>query len=455
MKLLPAIACLLIATAVALVFIADRNDGSPSSAPAPIRVNRERPSLSASSTAKFIKSLRYLGNAERQDRIRALSDIDLQRLTRAMIAEYLSAVDDTARRSSVPLLTLLAMECGRRDIDGFFAEINKRCEQESSIDFNFKLRLRSAAVAGLAEEDPQRAKAIQIHDRDACFPLPVTILAAREAVIRSLAKIDPEAAWLAVSADLEKGQFLPIQGLLAEIKDPALRATILDHISKLTANSQTNDDPFTHNIIFAILTHPDNRDALRFSTALGLAEHDPDAAWKWIKDQHFKARVLKDPPIKAPPLTDDEAAHIKDLTLIGRHFDSRSREFLREWAVRQPGQAMAFLDRHADDLSNPEQMHLAYGLLYRDPVSAINALPAFTDPAERLDWFSRWIKTFPTHSNENAWPVLPYLNETLPRSQILTTLSENLGRLRLPPDLQAQALQIVRAAQQELDHPQN
>lgn len=443
MEPLPVIACLSIATAGAIVFKGSKSAETPLSRPSPpvsTRVkSRERPDQSASSPARSIKSACHLNHAGRQDRVRALSDSDLQSLTRATIAGYLSAADNPSRRAAVPLLTLLAMESGRRDIDGFFVEINELSYLESSFIGDFRFCLHSAAVAGLAAENPQRAVALQIPGDDLCFPSATTIFATKEAIIRAWARMDPDTAWQAVSAGLEEGESLPIQGLLAETKDPALRASILDWVSKAIAVRQPGDEPVTRNSIDAILNNPNrgNVDALKFSVALGLAEQDPDAAWLWIKG----------PPLK------DKVPTIGDFPAISRLFNSPSDRFLREWSVRQPEQALAFLNQHTDSLTIGEKTELASGLFNRDPLSALDALPTFTDPNERLGWLSTWIQRLPSTSNENTWPVLPYLNETLSRAQVLATVSENIDRLHLPSELETIALEAVRSAQEALGNP--
>ena len=196
------------------------------------------------------------GSQDRKSWAKSLSDEDLKRLTLEMIDAYQS---DDDHSKTTPWLASLAMEWGRRDIDGVTTEFEGLASLKLQIDgipnidipSGLFFSLRAAALAGLAEDDPSAAWSRLNDDRlpamtrtNSDFILPVTTPTktrplAAEAIFRSWAKMDAAAAWkeLSSSYDRDTSKLAPaIRGLLAETKSAELRNEIVDRWHRPQSN---------------------------------------------------------------------------------------------------------------------------------------------------------------------------------------------------------------------------
>jgi hypothetical protein len=408
-----------------------------------------------------------MGQVDRDNWVRSLSDSDLQRLTRGRITDYLATFpthdgrtnadfipslgdeespEQKLRRSLVPLLALCAMESGRRDIERFLVQIAEVLGPDSATNPGFGAALRGAAAVGLAADDPELAWKIQ-----AGAELPVL---ATEAIFRHWATRDPGAALDALATVPFRDLGPAARGLLAETTDAGMRGTILEWMESKTEVPAIDGVPSTtglvvenidtdgrhpggegkinRNNIDAILNSPNRFDPqqLRISVALGLAEQDPAAAWERVR------------PSATP---EDDVPVLGDIPLIGRLFHSTAMDFLRQWAARQPGQARDFFMENSDDFSGSESFALAQGLLPRDPAASLELLSRVADTETRHGLFGDLTAAIQQDHLSESWPLFPNLPEVLPADEVLTRLSRNLHLLDFPPADEARARQALDA----------
>jgi hypothetical protein len=413
----------------------------------------------------FLSRAREMGQADREDWVRSLSDSDLQRLTRGLITDYLATFpthdgrtnadfidwpeaeespEQKIRRSLVPLLALCAMESGRRDIQGFLVQVNELHDRVSATNPSFVAALRGAAAVGLAADDPELAWKIQ-----AGAELPVV---ATEAIFRHWATRDPGAALDALATVNFRDLGPAIRGLLAETPDAGMRGMILEWMESKTEVPAIDGVPSTtglvvdnidtdgrhrggegkinRNNIDAILNNPNRFDPqqLRISVALGLAEQDPAAAWERVR------------PSATP---EDDVPVLGDIPLIGRLFHSTAIDFLRQWAARQPGQARDFFMENSDHFNGSESFALAQSLLPRDPAASLELLSRVADTETRHGLFGDLTAAIQQDHLSESWPLLPSLPEVLPEDEVLARLSRNLHLLDFPPADEARARQAL------------
>lgn len=465
MKPLPLLACLLLGVAGVLLIRGTSEEREVPSIP-PLSKLRERGPRVAS-VHDLLSSGRELGQADRESWVRSLSDSDLQRLTRALITDYLATFPASEERtnadfihwlveeespehklrlSMVPLLALCAMESGRRDIEGFIVLITGLCGKDSTASPGFVATLRGAAAVGLAADHPEPAWKIQAEAE-----LPVV---ATEAIFRRWATRDPGVALETLATVPFRDLGAATRGLLAETSDAGMRATILEWIDAKTevpaisgvpsamglsveniitdGEHRSGGGKITRNNIDAILNDPNRFDPqqLRISVALGLAEQDPAAAWERIR------------PVDA---REDEVPLLGDIPVIGRLFHSTSTDFLRQWAARQPGQARDFFMENSDLFNGSESFALAQGLLPKDPAASLELLSRVGDLERRHGLFGDLTATIEQDHLSESWPLLPNLPEVLPADEALARLSRHLHLLGFPPADEARARQVLDA----------
>jgi hypothetical protein len=419
------------------------------------------------SVQDILSSARELGQADRESWVRSLSDSDLQRLTRALVTDYLATFpasggrtnsdfihwladeespEHKLRRSFVPLLALCAMESGRRDIDGFLVQINESCGKDSTSSPGFVAALRGAAAVGLAADDPELAWKIQAEAE-----LPVV---ATEAIFRRWVTRDPGEALDALATVPFRDLGPATRGLLAKTTDAGMRGRILEWIDVKTevpaiagvppstgrvveniitdGEHRGGEGKISRNNIDAILNNPNRFDPqqLRISVALGLAEQDPAAAWDRIRPSAAR---------------EDDVPLLGDIPIIGRLFHSTSMDFLRQWAARQPGQARDFFMENSDLFNGSESFALAQGLLPSDPAASLELLSRVADPESRHGLFGDLTAAIQDDHLSESWPLLPHLPEVLPADEVLARLSRNLHLLGFPADDEARARQVLDA----------
>jgi hypothetical protein len=465
LKPLPPLACLLLGVAGLLLVRGTSEKREVPATPTPSKSRERGPRVA--SVQDLLSSGRELGQADRESWVRSLSDSDLQRLTRALITDYLATfpasgertnadfihwlVDEESpehklRLSMVPLLALCAMESGRRDIEGFLVRINELCGKDSAANPGFVAALRGAASAGLAADDPGLAWKIQ-----AGAELPVV---ATEAIFRRWATKDPGAALDALATVPFRDLGPATRGLLAETTDAGMRGRILEWIDAKTAvpaiagvpsatgrvveniitdgEHRGGEGKISRNSIDAILNNPNRFDPqqLKISVALGLAEQDPAAAWERIRPAAAR---------------EDEVPLLGDIPVIGRLFHSTAMDFLRQWAARQPGKARDFYMENSDLFNGSESFALAQGLLPSDPAASLELLSRVADTERRRDLFGDLTAAIQRDHRSESWPLLPNLPEVLPVEEALARLSRNLHLLDLPPADEARARNALDA----------
>ena len=439
-KALPLVACSLLA--VAGVLLVRGKDDKPSASPgAPARIRERAPR--GTNVRDLIATSGRLGKDERKSWVSSLSDADLQRLTRAIIADYLAAnpnpdgrtnsdfirylvggksPEEELRDSMIPLLTLLAMESGRRDADAFLVDVTKICGGDASGNADFILSLRCAAAVGLAEVDAPRAWTFFAEAGDFISYHHANLPPATEAIFRKWAKTDPETAWKNVTNIPPVFLAPAVRGQLAETTDPVLRATILDWVgAKVRATESPaapGDQTINRNSIDAILNNPNRLDHSRTRTfaALGLAEQDPEAAWAWIRSN--------------TPAGDD----------------SLLAPFLWQWARRRPEDALGFWKQHAESLGLNHHSALASGLSLRDPIAALEVFSEpthFSNDDVRYVNFVGWVSSLSAIFPSQDWPLLSEAGEAVTPAESLTIISQNLHMLKLPPGSEAQAHHLI------------
>ncbi|MEM9235235.1 MAG: hypothetical protein AAGB14_00550 [Verrucomicrobiota bacterium] len=377
---------------------------------------------------------------------RSLSDERLRKLTLEMIEQV---VDEPTE--GIPWLTALAMEWGRRDIEGMLEGCSHPFEGgsfmgdiQSFTQFELLQSLHCAAAAGLAEDDPERAWRIfekqfgtGTRTNSDFILLPNRNMGqATEQIFHCWAAKDPVAAWSEISSGdpLQKPTKLPsaIHGLLAGTSDPELRQEILDWVGQQESDLATTVIPVTEpvvipgipvtpsnevthlstsidlggggkisrNSIDSILNNPNRSFAihgpsLSHSTAMGLAEHDPGEAIDWLMKSI------------GPPLVDGSVPALSDDPSMQEHFQRQGvSRFLSEWADENPADATRYLAKHPDALEDWHRERLADGLVRREPEAAIVALSGIDDNAQRLASFLHLLKgPLRQGRSSDPWPI--------------------------------------------------
>lgn len=395
---------------------------------------------------------------DRKSWAKAFNDKDLKRLTLELIDEHRIAANKT---NFIPALTALAMEWGRRDFDEMMLEcelrvLNKQFGYSSDPSALASLTesLRSAAAAGLAEDDPAEAwRRLNTRTNTDFILIPnENTDLANEVIFRSWAELDPETAWQSISYPNPSA----IRGLLAASQDPNLRRKILDwaenqislktipgipatpgaDISNIINLPHSGDQDITRNSIDSILNNPNrsartvSSDDLRVAVALGIAEHDPVEGFRIALGQQ-------------PPQSDDDIPILGYIPLIGRLFQTPASDFLEQLAQRHPEAIPAILENQDKAIRPLHYQSLAEGLIDYDPQIAMKMIGHIDNPTTRLGLLKNGILENLARRETAPWPMISNLPQSLPYDQLLQEISSSLVLLKLPPELDAKAREAI------------
>lgn len=448
---LPLIASLLIGLAVVLVAIrSQRNDDTPARSGTAKSSDRSAPPARDASSEELARFSRQLGASDRKTWVRGLNDSELERLTDSVIGDYFATSEQPERQALIPLLTLLAKEYGRRDIEGFYEKMAV-IEISSGQDIYSLQQLRRAALIGLASEEPQQAWSLYLEGEaeltnnprsSSYFIILPNLPAATESIIRAWAKKDAAAAWEAVSNSPSSLFAVAARGILAETRDQALRSTILERVAAYVYDhqqAQDSNDVIARNTIDAILNNPNrnrsDHERLLIEAALGLAEQDPKVALEWFESSTKVER-------KTDSLGNDEV-FLTDIPIIGRLFLTPTDRFVAQWAERQPVQVAKFAKEQLKDLSASGRKALADSLGKSEPLAALAVLQRIPDPSNRYQTFTRWLTERAEFQESFTWPLLQDSPRTMPADQALSLVARNLQLLDLPPAEYEKAQQLL------------
>ncbi|MFC7338277.1 hypothetical protein ACFQY0_13870 [Haloferula chungangensis] len=448
------LASLLVLGAITLALTREPKDSKPEREESPIPTLARTKLPPRQATVAQLLSSRSDGQ-DRNSWAKSLSNKDLRRLTLEMIDVYQNEDDHS---KTTPWLTALAMEWGRRDIDEFFeiadaSIFTDPLHGQTSSGIGLLQSLRSAALVGLSEDDPNTAwnrlnegNSSELARTNADFILPAitaaeTLPLATEAIFRSWAKLDAASAWkeLSSSDDLSTTNLASaIRGLLAETNSAELRNEIedwvktnhpvvtipgipltpgADVINIITDSPRKGDSAITRNSINAILNNPNRRHydalAMQGAIALGIAEQDPSQIGRLTES-----------------LTADSQASVPMHT------------YLTEWVDRHPNEAINFQSENL--LSDRDRISIASGLINHDPRATLDTFTGIKDPQIRLNAFNAWVGSTPWLGRSEAWPLIDGMKTYVPVSSALQTLEQNISRLNLPPQSEQKAIESLK-----------
>jgi hypothetical protein len=288
------------------------------------------------------------------------------------------------------VLAALAMESGRRDVEGFTAYLKEKAVGEKRVGVGVRFREGvNAAIAGCAEADPADAwRKLQnevVHDFGKGVAHEFTnCLEASAHTFRLWTERDPDAAFAAIQGFPSiggpgTGRFVGAVGAFAASCPDADLPGLISWAKRQTPSDGSDG----------------NAPVLIRSLAANLARRDPQAAWDLMTSGNWQS----------------------------------PEEYLRTWARDQPDEALAFA--RTLDPNETALRHVASGMARDNPQRAILVLAMRPDSEVATgDILEFWMLSPADIANDEAWPIYqgaaPRVSAT-ERNEVIVHAAESMG----------------------------